>query len=323
MKPRHFITIPIGLVAAVVAALYATRNPERADLDATARQSAPGRFVTLGDGVTHFDVAGPEGGQRVVLVHGFSVPSYIWDSTVTALTGAGFRVARYDHFGRGYSDRPDVPYTADLYDRQLVQLLDSLGWREPVDVVGLSMGGPVSASFVARHRERARSLTLVDPAAGERAAPPALFRVPVVGPALWQALAVPGMADGQLTDFVEPAKWPDWPERYRHQMQYRGFGRALLSTLREGRGTVLDSVYARAGASGIPTLLLWGIEDSTVAITHAEGVRRAIPQAQYHPIERAGHLPHMERPDVVNPLLIGFLRSAATAGAADSAVAAR
>lgn len=320
MKPRNLVIAPLAVAAAVLAAVCDIRNPERLDLDATARRAAPGRFVTLGDGVTHYDVTGPATGRRVVLVHGFSVPSYIWDSTVTALAAAGYRVARYDQFGRGYSDRPDVAYTGDLYDRQLEQLLDSLGWREPVDVVGLSMGGPVSARFVARHPGRARSLTLVDPAAGPRTAPPFIFRAPLVGPALWQAFVVPGMAKGQLGDFVEPAKWPDWPARYRTQMQYRGFGRALLSTLREGEGGSLDSVYARVGASRIPTLLLWGLQDSTVSIEHAAGVRRAIPQAQYHPIERAGHLPHMERPDVVNPLLLAFLRAVA---GADTATAGR
>jgi pimeloyl-ACP methyl ester carboxylesterase len=322
MNLRRLIIVPIALAAAGLAAAYATRNPERRDLDASARQGATGSFVTLGDGVTHYDVTGPDSGQRVVLVHGFSVPMYIWDSTVTALAGAGFRVARYDHYGRGYSDRPDVPYTEDLYDRQLVQLLDSLGWRDRVDVVGLSMGGPVSATFVARHPERARSLTLVDPAAGTRGGPPAMFRVPALGLVLWQTLAVPTMADGQLTDFVEPAKWPDWPTRYREQTQFRGFGRALLSTLREGDGMVLDSVYARVGALGTPTLLIWGTQDSTVSIDHAPGVRKAIPQAQYHPIERAGHLPHMERTDIVNPLLVSFLRSNVPVRA-DSAPAGR
>jgi pimeloyl-ACP methyl ester carboxylesterase len=171
------------------------------------------------------------------------------------------------------------------------------------------MGGPVTANFTGRHPERVRSLTLVDPAAGPSSAPPLMFRIPFLGPILWQTLAVPTMAEGQRTDFVEPAKWPDWPTRYREQMQYRGFGRALLSTLEERKGSTLDSIYARVGALGKPTLLIWGKEDSTVAITHAEGVRKAIPQAQYHPIDRAGHLPHMERTDVVNPLLIGFLRS--------------
>ena len=318
MRLRRFFLILLAVLAVGLVALVA-RNPERGVLDAAARQNAPGRFITLGDGVTHYDVAGPDSGQRVVLVHGFSVPLYIWDSTTAALSAAGFRVARYDQFGRGYSDRPNIPYTADLFDRQLLQLLDSLGWREPVDVVGLSMGGLVSAHFVGGHPERARSLTLIDPAAGPRTPPPGFFRIPVLGRVLWKGLAMPGMADGQLTDFVEPAKWPDWTDRYRVQMQYDGFGHALLSTLQSSSGTPTDSVYARVGALGTPTLLIWGVEDSTVSIKHAPSVRKAIPQAQYHPIERAGHLPHMERTDVVNPLLIGFLRSAARGDGARAA----
>ena len=309
MKPKHVVSAAFVVLVCAGGVTYAIRNPEHAALDAAARSGASGHFVQLQDGVTHYDVSGPDSGQRVLLVHGFSVPSYIWDSTATALSAAGFRVARYDYFGRGYSDRPNVRYTADLYDRQLLQLLDSLGWRQPVDIVGLSMGGPVTAQFVARHPERVRSHTLVDPAAGTAGRVQRIFRLPLLGPLLWQTLAVPGMADGQLSDFVEPAKWPDWPARYRVQMQYRGFGRALLSTLREREGVVLDSVYAHAGARGKPTLLLWGKEDKTVPIENASSVLKAIPQAQYHPIERAGHLPHMERTDEVNPLLVTFLRA--------------
>jgi pimeloyl-ACP methyl ester carboxylesterase len=303
------VRIIIAIVVAGLVVVFNSRNPERASLDDAARQRAPGRFVQLGDGMTHFDVAGPDDGQRVILVHGFSVPYYIWDSTSTALSAAGFRVARYDMFGRGYSDRPDVPYTLELFDRQLQQLLDSLGWREPVDVIGLSMGGVVSATFAGRHPERVRSLALIDPVAEPAGRLPAMFRFPVLGPALWQVLAVPAMPDGQLTDFVEPARWPDWTARYRDQMQYRGFGRALRST-RMGLNTVpMDSVYGRVGASAVPVLLIWGKEDQTVPIEQAEIVRRAIPAVQYHPIDSAAHLPHMERGDVVNPLLIGFLRS--------------
>jgi pimeloyl-ACP methyl ester carboxylesterase len=308
MKLRTLIIAPIAVIACGVAIAYVVRNPERSDMDAAARRGVAGKFVTLGDGVTHYDVAGPDTGQRVLLAHGFSVPSYIWDSTVTALSGAGFRVARYDYFGRGYSDRPDVAYNPDLYDRQMTQLLDSLGWKEPVDIVGLSMGGPVTAEFVARHPDRVRSLTLVDPAAGPATQLPALFKVPMLGSVLWQTIAVPGMADGQFSDFVDPKKWPDWADRYRVQMQYRGFGRSLRSTLSQRVEASLDSVYARAGRTGKPVLLIWGKEDSTVAIRYSDGVRKAIPQAQYHPIDRAAHLPHMERTDVVNPLLIEFLR---------------
>lgn len=305
-------TLALGALVAVLAFL-ALRDPERRSLDEEGRRAAPGRFVRLGDGVTHYDVAGPDSGARVVLVHGFSVPFYIWDSTSTALAAAGFRVARYDVFGRGWSDRPDATYSFDLYDRQLQQLLDSLDWRAPVHMVGLSMGGPVSATFAGRHPGRVRSLTLIDPASGASPSLASMFRLPLLGPLLWQGLAVPGMADNQLTDFVEPSKWPDWPERYRVQMQYRGFGRALRSALREAERVSFDSIFARAGETGVPTLLIWGTEDATVPIANAEGVRKAIPQARFHRIEGAGHLPHMERSGVVNPLLISFFDSTGVA----------
>lgn len=299
---------------AILAIIYAVKNPERKDLDAAAREQAPGQYVQLDDGLTHYDLAGPDSGQRVVLVHGFSVPSYIWDSTVTALSGAGFRVARYDIYGRGFSDRPAIEYNLDLFDRQLTQLLDSLGWTSPVDVIGLSMGGAVSATFAGRHPERVRSLVLVDPVAGRRDPIPGMFQVRWLGAMLWQTLVVPPMAEGQLGDFVEPARWPDWPDRYREQMQYRGFGRALYSTSTSLFYVNLDSVYARVGSTGTRTLLLWGKEDQAVPIERADLVRRAIPAAEYHPMDNAGHLPHMERGDVVNPLLISFLRAGVSSG---------
>jgi len=129
-----------------------------------------------------------------------------------------------------------------------------------------------------------------------------------VGPWLWQVLAVPTMADGQPTDFFEPAKWPGWADRYRVQQQFRGFGNALRRTILDNAGGNYDTLYARVGRTGKPTLLLWGTEDQTVTIDKAEQVRRGVPQAEFHAIPRAGHLPHMERTDLVNPLLVGWLR---------------
>lgn len=42
------------------------------------RDTLPGAFVRLPDGVTHYQLAGPEDAPVVVLVHGFSVPYFIW-----------------------------------------------------------------------------------------------------------------------------------------------------------------------------------------------------------------------------------------------------
>ncbi len=298
-------------VALIAGALFylKSRDPESRTLDAAARTGVAGRFVSLSDGITHLEVGGPDSGAKVVLVHGFSVPAYIWDSTYVALTNAGFHVARYDTYGRGYSDRPDAEYDLGLFDRQLSGVLDSLGWRDSVHVIGLSFGGPVTGTFVSRHPERVRSHVLVDPAAGTIGGVPSFFTLPVMGELLWQALAVPTMADGQASDFVEPAKWPDWADRYRVQMQFKGFGRSLLRTRIAAASVSADSLYAAAGKAGKPTLLIWGKEDQTVKIENAEQLRRGIPQAEFHPIERAGHLPHMERTDVVNPLLIEWLKA--------------
>jgi pimeloyl-ACP methyl ester carboxylesterase len=302
-------TVLAGVIG-VFGGSYLARNPEHTTLDASARMAAGGQYVFLSDGITHYQISGPEDGPPVVLVHGFSVPYYIWDSTAVALTGAGYRVLRYDLYGRGFSDRPDVAYDANLYDRQLGELLDSVaGFRGPVHIMALSFGGFVTGTFAGRHPERVRSLTLVDPMAERVDLLPWYLRLPVLGPMLWQVLVVPGMADGQLSDFVEPARWPDWVSRYRVQMQYRGFGRALRSTQMEIAGLSLDSLYATVGRQSFPAQLIWGMEDQTVPIALSAQVRQAIPQIEWHPIEQAGHLPLMERTDLVNPILVGFLRS--------------
>jgi pimeloyl-ACP methyl ester carboxylesterase len=249
---------------------------------------------------------GPRAGDRSC--SSTAVPAYIWDSTSAALAAAGFRVIRYDQFGRGWSDRPRVNYDADLFDRQLVELLDSLGARDSVNLVGLSMGGWVVATFAERHPERTRTVTLVDPAAGPATRSyPAMMKLPVVGPLAWQVMAVPGMAEGQFSDFADPKQFPDWADKYRVQMRYRGFGRALWSTSIAIDTVDFDALYHRVGKKWIPMLLIWGMEDKTVPFASSDGVRKAAPSAEFHPIPGAGHLPHMERASVVNPILIEFL----------------
>ena len=167
-------------------AFYLSRNPEKRTIDESARRTAPGKFVRLSDGVTHYELLGPDSGATVVLVHGFSVPYYIWDSTAVALSNRGYRVLRYDEYGRGWSDRPKIAYDAAMYDRQVGELLDSLHIAGPVHLAGVSMGGWVTGTFAGRHPDRVRSLILVDPVAGESGGPPSGFRIPAVGALAWQ-----------------------------------------------------------------------------------------------------------------------------------------
>lgn len=307
-RPLRIGIAALALIVAGTITYGEWKDPEQGPLDAAARAAAPGRFVTLSDGITHYRIDGPDTGRVVVLVHGFSVPSYIWDSTATALSAAGMRVIRYDTFGRGWSDRPDAAYDGPMFDRQLDELLDSLQVTGPVDLMGLSFGGFVTAHYVAGHRARVRTLTLVDPVAESRGLP-SVLGWPVVGPWIWQVTQVPGMAEGQASDFLHPERYPTWADQYRPQMRYDGFGRALLRTAQTSDTVDFAALYAAAGRTGVPALLIWGEQDTTVPIALASVVRGGIPAVDFMPVDSAGHLPQIEQATRVHARMLEFLRA--------------
>jgi pimeloyl-ACP methyl ester carboxylesterase len=283
---------------------------ESLTLNEETRAALPGSFIALPGGITHYELGGPEDGRPVVLVHGFSVPLSIWDPTFEALAGAGFRVLRYDLFGRGYSDRPPVENNVDLFDGQLYALLDALEITSPVSVVGVSMGGIIGASFTDRHLERVDRLTLIDPAGFPLnwGLSVRLLALPVLGEVMMSLLGARMLVSGLPDDLFWPEGYPQYVEQFYPQLAYRGFRRSILSTL---RGMPLDdhkAVYRRVGAQGRPILLIWGEHDRTVPFEHHQAALKAMPQAEFHAIREAGHIPHYERPEVVNPLLIAFLR---------------
>jgi len=286
---------------------YDRHDHETKVLTDDVRRHASGSFLLLSDGFTHYEMAGPVDGRTVVLVHGFSVPYFLWDQTFTPLVRAGFRVIRYDLYGRGLSDRPDVPYDADLYDRQLIDLLAALHVAQPVDMVGLSMGGPITVGFTARHPDKVRTLSLIDPAYLSGTRPPWPLRTGIVGEYLMCVELIPRIADGQKEDFVHPERYPDYFLRYREQMRYKGFRRALLSTLRDYLSIDDREDFRKVGQTHKPVELFWGKADQDVPFEVSKDVLREIPQAEFHPIEDAAHVPQYEHPEIVNPALVDFL----------------
>ena len=283
---------------------------EPLELTPETRADLPGRFVALPDGVTHYEIAGPEDRQPVILIHGFSTPLMLWDRNFAALAEAGLRVVRYDLFGRGYSDRLPPPYTPDRFDRQLEQLFDALGFTQPVDLVGVSMGGAIAVTFTDRHPDRVRRLALLSPAGF--AVKPSLAAIALYTPGLGDLLmALAGnqiVVGGLPNDFLHPQAYPEYYAHYKAQLPYKGFKRALLSTMRRMSLTGMAATYARVGQQDRDVLLLWGREDATIPLATAEQVRAALPQAAFHVIDAAGHNAAYERPEAINPLLIDFLK---------------
>ena len=56
-----------------------------------------------------------------------------------------------------------------------------------------------------------------------------------------------------------------------------------------------------------PTLIVWGQADAVIAPAYAHEFARRIARARLALIANAGHLPHLERPDEVVPLVRKFL----------------
>jgi pimeloyl-ACP methyl ester carboxylesterase len=295
------------LVVAACEGLYVAVDPERRDIDEAVRTAAPGQFVRLGDGYTHYELGGPPDGRPVVLVAGVSVPYYIWDPTFSALVQAGFRVLRYDYYGRGFSDRPDIAYTQDLYVRQLAELLNALRLTQPVDLAGLSFGGSVVTSFADRYPDRVRSLVYVDPSFLSPYPVASLDQIPILWNFLTAVFVERWLADEQLDDFAHPERFPDWPDRYRVQLQYRGFRRAQRSTAISNSTMDQGPELKRVGEHPRPVLAFWGKQDNAVPIEFSAALLQAMPRARLVPVESAGHLPQWEQPDAVHPVLIAFL----------------
>ena len=282
---------------------------ESRPLDDAARAEAPGQFVQLSDGMTHYELAGPEDGPPVTLVHGFSTPAFIWDPAFAALADAGYRVLRYDLFGRGYSDRPDVTYDDALFDRQLAELLDALDFPRPMALAGLSMGGAIVARFTQKRPDQVKSLLLLDPAGlpMDGGWQLKLVRTPVLGDWIMKLLGDRILVDGLKKDFNEPGDLSAYIEQYKVQMQFPGFKRALLSTMRSDVLTGAADAFEAIGQTGLPVLLIWGELDDVVPFQLSDQLRQLIPQAEFHAIPGARHLPHRERPELVTPILLDFL----------------
>lgn len=281
---------------------------ETKELNEVTRAEAPGDFVELPYGHTHYELSNSNARCSVVLIHGFSIPYHVWDPTFQALSDAGLNVLRYDLFGRGYSDRPRVDYSLDLFVDQLFHLVRELGLGVPLDLVGLSMGGPIAASFCDQHPSLVRKLCLIDPAG-----------VPMKSTVLGKFILRPWIGEyllslfgnailiSQLTkDFKEPEKFPAFVEMARAQMKFKGYKRALLSTLRNDALSDLSLIYQRIGKQEMDSLLIWGVEDQLIPFEFHKRICEAIPNIEFQRIFGAGHIPHYEKPEVVNPILIDF-----------------
>ncbi len=314
MRFLRWLFVALAIATLGIFGYYRSKDPERRALDDAARREAPGRFVRLSQGLTHYETAGPDTGRAVVLTAAFSVPAYISDSLFQGLADSGFRVVRFDYYGRGWSDRPNTVYDQDLFVRQIADLLDSLGITDPVDLAAVSFGAAITSSFTERHPDRVRSLLYIDPVFNtSRPLPPEERSAWAWTVHMVFKGGTDAMAKGQLYDFLHPERHPDWVDRYRVQQQFKG----TRESWRRTRAAIAVAPHQKPllqqlGRDPRPVLIVWGRQDPVAPFAESRDLLAAIPRATLVPVDSAGHLPHLEQPGVVIPAVVRFLHRPAT-----------
>lgn len=100
----------------------------------------------------------------VVFIHGLVTDnlSSFYYTLAGPATVAGNRVILYDLRGHGRSQRPETGYTAEDGAADLCALLDGIGIRRPVYLVGNSYGGLVAARMAVTAPDRVAGLVLIE-----------------------------------------------------------------------------------------------------------------------------------------------------------------
>ncbi|MCX5997634.1 MAG: alpha/beta hydrolase [Chloroflexi bacterium] len=310
---RNVLIIAVVILIVIITPLsiYASTDIEKKDLDDAARAQQGGSYVRLSNGVTHYELIGPETGQVVVLIHGFSIPMYVWDAQVEPLTQAGFRILRYDMYGKGYSDRPEANYSQAFFRKQLINLLDGLNIQKSIDLVGLSVGGGLAVDFTANFPDRVNKLVLVDPVITSSAKYDSLMKLlgpPVMGEFLMRLVTTKILADRAADLMKKSPKAAEYNNLFRDQTRYKGFERATLSMIRGDAIKDYRADYLTVGQQNKPIMLIWGTLDEDVTPSMVQEIRKAMPNLDFKQLDGIGHDPQVEAPDKVNSLVIDFLK---------------
>jgi pimeloyl-ACP methyl ester carboxylesterase len=99
------------------------------DQNETFIPNGPGKYADLSLGKTHYIFKGPvedKSAPLVILLHGVSVFSFIWNRFAELLEARGYRVLCFDFYGHGFSSVPNVKYTRHVFEQQLEDLLEHL-----------------------------------------------------------------------------------------------------------------------------------------------------------------------------------------------------
>lgn len=297
-----------GLGLALPFLIEAARRP----MDDTARASAPGKFIALSQGKTHYRWVGPPEGPVVICIHGLTTPCFVWDDLAQGLARKGYRVLAYDLYGRGYSDRPAGPQNADFFLRQLKELRKALGLAGEYDVIGYSMGGAIATACAARDPQHVRRVVLLAPAGMQPVGDGLMTRLihmPLIGRWLMLLRYPAILRQGFRAEARRPEYRPDIANQQEAELSRRGFIPAVHASLRDLLNRDMNQEHAIIARTGTPVLAIWGAQDDVIPRTAKDRLSAWNGAVTHHVIDDAAHGLTYTHSAQILPLVARFLNA--------------
>ena len=250
-------------------------------------------FSRVNRAVLNWHASGPESVPPVVFANSLGSDFRIWDAVARELDR---RTIRYDMRGQGLSEAAPGPFGIGDHADDLAALLDVAGVRQCA-LVGISVGGMVAQCLAARQPHRVRSLVLCDTA------------VRIGTPERW-AERIEAVERGGLAAIADMTvnSWFSPGFRERHPDEWAGWRTMLLRTSIDGylvTCAALRDVDLSHSAAQIeaPCLCVAGDGDVSTPPDLVRHTAALIPNARFEVVERAGHLPCLERPQQLAALI--------------------
>jgi abhydrolase domain-containing protein 6 len=255
----------------------------------------------------------PAGRPKLLLVHGITSSNAMWSANLPTLR-EHFDLIVPDLIGHGRSTDTWTGNSVDVQVAHLALILDSLGVKEPIYVVGNSYGGAIAANFAEQHPERVRTLVIYDGPASDYTSAIADSVARSVGARDITDLFTPMDADDQyrLLSLVtyEPPKVPRFAlkQMQKNLMARRAGHLALLKDLLKREGDYATKRYRWP----MPTYLIWGEGDRLIPLSTGKAIARRNELAADHMIivPKAGHVANIEQRELFEGHLLRILQDA-------------
>lgn len=235
-------------------------------------------------------------GDPILLLHGWGCNKEIFARLQQELSDS-YRVYSLDFPGFGESTPPEEVWGVDAYTSFVETFVSQLGLQKPV-MVGHSFGGRVCILYASRN-ENVKKVILVD-AAGLKPKRSLSYYTKVYSYKLSKKVLNLCLGKERAAALLERMVSKGGSSDYGAA---KGIMRPILSrVVNEDLKSVMPNI-------NVPTLLMWGTEDTATPLRDAQTMERLIPNAGLVEFKGVGHYSFLERPVETQLIIRNFLQS--------------